>query len=165
MSAALEAEQLIARALDGKFFLPCGRDLNVIRQEEKAMRAEAASARLDRQRRLMAQNAAKMELKDITGERISARKILLAVSYAHGISIDDIIGQARHRHIIYARQHACYVMRQITKKSFPYIAERLARDHSTVQHSCRTWERLKPRFKAQVEIVNSILIDGKPIPA
>tara|TARA_R110000868_G_scaffold382812_1_gene649453 strand:+ start:1425 stop:1922 length:498 start_codon:yes stop_codon:yes gene_type:complete len=165
MSAAQEAEAIIRQKLDGKFFLPCGRDRNVVRQEEKAMRSEAASTRYERQQRLMAQNAAKMELKDIPGERISARKILLAVSYAHGISIDDIIGQARHRHIIYARQHACYMMRQITKKSFPYIAERLARDHSTVQHSCRTWERLKPRFKAQVEIVNSILIDGKPIPA
>ncbi len=165
MSAAQEAEAIIRQKLDGKFFLPCGRDLNLIRQEEKATRAEAASTRHDRQRRLMAQNAAKMELKDIPGERISARKILLAVSYAHGISIDDIIGQARHRHIIYARQHACYMMRQITKRSFPYIAERLARDHSTVQHSCRTWERLKPRFAAQVAIVNSILLDGKPIPA
>lgn len=165
MSSAQEVEQLIARALDGKFFLPCGRDLNLMRLEEKATRAEAASARHDRQRRLMAQNAAKMELKDIAGKSISARKILLAVSYAHGISVDDIIGQARHRHIIYARQHACYVMRQFTKKSYPYIAERLARDHSTVQHSCKTWEQIKSRFAAQVAIVNSILIDGEPIPA
>lgn len=165
MSAALEAEQLIARALDGKFFLPCGRDLNVIRQEEKAMRAEAASARLDRQRRLMAQNAAKMELKDISGERISARKILLAVSYAHGITVDDIIGKSRQKNMVYARQHACYVMRQTTKKSYPEIASRMSRDHATVLYSCRTWERIKPRFKTQVEIVNSILIDGKPIPA
>ena len=165
MNAAQEAEAIIRQKLDGKFFLPCGRDRNVVRQEEKAMRSEAASARHDRQRRLMAQNAAKMELKDITGKRISSRKILLAVSYAHGVAVDDIIGESRRKNMVYARQHACYVMRQTTKKSYPEIASRMSRDHATVLYSCRTWERLKPRFKAQVAIVNSILIDGKPIPA
>ena len=162
-------ERHIARALDGKFFLPDGRDMHVVKRQQEAMRAadraEAEARQRDRRRRLMARNAAKMELRELPGVEITPRKVLVAVSYAHGIPISAILGPERARKIIYARQHACHALRHIARMSFPAIGEEIARDHSTTQHSCRTWEHIKPRFAAQVAIVNSILIDGKEVPA
>lgn len=161
MSAALEAEQLIARALDGKFYMPDGRDMHLVRRQQEAMRvrdrAEAENRQRERRRRVMAQNTAKTELRDFDAKQITPRKILLAVSYAHGIPISDILGPARNRKIIFARQHACHAMRHIAKMKFPKIGDELARDHTSVLHSCTMWERLKPRFEAQVAAVRKLL--------
>lgn len=169
MSAALEVEQMIARALDGKFYMPDGRDMHLVRRQQEAMRvrdrAEAENRQRERRRRVMAQIAAKKELLDHDAKQITPRKVMLAVSYAHGIPVADMLGPARNRKIIYARQHACHAMRHIAKMKFPAIGDELARDHTTVLHSCTMWERIKPRFEAQIAVVSSILIDGKPIPA
>jgi chromosomal replication initiation ATPase DnaA len=169
MSFAEDMERRISRALDGKFFLPDGRDMHLVKRQQDAMRvadrAEAENKQRDRRRRVMAQHAAKMELRELTGVEITPRKVLVAVSYAHGIPIAAILGPERARKIIYARQHACHAMRHLARMKFPAIGDELARDHTTVLHSCTMWERIRPRFAAQVEIVNSIVLDGKEVPA
>ena len=139
MSLAEDMERRIAQALEGKFFLPDGRDLNVVKKQQEALRAkdraELENQQRDRRRRLMAVNAAKMELLDLNRE-ITPRRILVAVSYAHGIPIADILGPSRTRSTVYARQHACHAMRHIAKMKFPHIGDELARDHTTALHSC-----------------------------
>lgn len=169
MSAAHDAETIMRRMLDGRFFLIDGRDANVVKREREALRAAdraiAESKAKGRRRQLMAQNAARMELQELDARQLTPRKILVAVSYAHGIPIADILGPSRNRNIVFARQHACHAMRFLAKMKFPAIGDELARDHTTVLHSCETFECAKHVFAKQIALVNSILLDGKEVGA
>jgi chromosomal replication initiator protein len=83
---------------------------------------------------------AKDILKDILPEarprKISARMILNETSKYFGVSAADITGSSRLRHIVYPRQVAMYLARELTDQSLPKIGEDFGgRDHTTVMHS------------------------------
>lgn len=72
-------------------------------------------------------------------------KIAKAVAKAHGITFQELVSARRHAHLVKARQHAMYEMRQNTGLSLPQIGKIIGkRDHSTVLHALRRHEaRLK----------------------
>ncbi len=67
--------------------------------------------------------------------RVAPIEILLAVSHYYKISMDDLKGKQRDKHIVMPRQVAMYLIRQETEVSLVEVGEELGgRDHSTVLH-------------------------------
>ena len=61
----------------------------------------------------------------------------------YGVTVDDLQGASRTRHLSTARQVAIYIAREITELSLPKIGEAFGgRDHTTVMHAERKINRL-----------------------
>jgi chromosomal replication initiator protein len=74
--------------------------------------------------------------------RVSVADVLEAVAEHYRISIDDLRGKQRDKHIVVPRQVAMYLMRQETEASLMEIGQALGgRDHSTVLHGCEKINR------------------------
>lgn len=67
---------------------------------------------------------------------VSGRQILERVALLHDVTIEDITGPSRVRHICIARWDAMRQMRD-RKLSTPRIGQLLNRDHTTVLHGLR----------------------------
>lgn len=61
---------------------------------------------------------------------------LSRVSEASGVSVEEIKGRSRKKHILGARWEAMRLGRE-SGLSFPMIAASLNRDHTTVMHACK----------------------------
>lgn len=76
-------------------------------------------------------------------DRVS--QILKEVAQAHGVTVNDLRGESRFRHIAHARQEAYTRLRDETAMSYPAIARVMAKkDHTTIIHgerACR--QRIK----------------------
>ena len=74
--------------------------------------------------------------------------ILVRVSEASGVTIEDIAGRLRKENIVIARQMFCYVARIHLKKTgvpkwqLHKIGSVINRDHSSVLHSCAVVENM-----------------------
>ncbi len=64
--------------------------------------------------------------------------IVSAVAEATHIAPAEIRGRSRRQRIAYARQLAMYLMRQITRASYPLIGDFFGRNHSTVIYACES---------------------------
>jgi chromosomal replication initiator protein DnaA len=74
---------------------------------------------------------------DARQRRVSIDDVLNAVSEYYRISLDDLRGKQRDKHIVVPRHVAMYLMRQETEASLLEIGQALGgRDHSTVLHGC-----------------------------
>jgi chromosomal replication initiator protein len=62
-------------------------------------------------------------------------KIFSAVYNKYGVSKEEIKGKKRVKNIMWARQVAIYLIREITELSYPNIGEIVDKDHTTVMHS------------------------------
>ncbi|MFA5867013.1 MAG: chromosomal replication initiator protein DnaA [Actinomycetota bacterium] len=106
---------------------------------------------------------AKDILKDILPEarprKISIRMIINETSKYFGVSAADITGCSRLRQIVYPRQVAMYLTRELTDHSLPKIGEDFGgRDHTTVMHSINkvgAAVKKSPETKAQVQELNN----------
>ena len=66
---------------------------------------------------------------------VTIDKIFSAVYKKYDISKDDIKSKKRPKNIVWARQVAIYIIREITELSFPDIGETVNKDHATVMYS------------------------------
>jgi chromosomal replication initiator protein DnaA len=74
---------------------------------------------------------------DARQRRVSIGDVLNAVAEYYRLSLDDLRGKQRDKHIVVPRQVAMYLMRQETESSLLEIGQSLGgRDHSTVLHGC-----------------------------
>ncbi|TLM98034.1 MAG: chromosomal replication initiation protein, partial [Actinobacteria bacterium] len=72
----------------------------------------------------------------------------------YGVSESDLIGSKRSQSIVYPRQIAMYLAREITDLSLPKIgAEFGGRDHTTVMHATSKIQKL---MKSDREVYNQI---------
>ncbi|MGB4592870.1 MAG: chromosomal replication initiator protein DnaA [Coriobacteriia bacterium] len=97
-------------------------------------------------------------LKDIFPERtirpISVTAIQQEVCKFYGIAKSDLIGNKRSQQIVYPRQIAMYLARELTDMSLPRIgAEFGGRDHTTVMHATAKIQKL---LNEQREVYNQI---------
>lgn len=69
------------------------------------------------------------------------RLVAKAVADRHGIPVKDVIGKSRSRPVISARFELMYRLRVDHGLSFPAIARRLNRDHTSVLHAVRTMHK------------------------
>jgi chromosomal replication initiator protein DnaA len=79
---------------------------------------------------------------DARQQRVSIDDILNAVAEYYRLSLEDLRGKQRDKHIVVPRQVAMYLMRQETEASLLEIGQSLGgRDHSTVLHGCEKISR------------------------
>lgn len=79
-------------------------------------------------------------LKDIipadAARPLTARDIQQVCATYYGVSIDDLTSIKRDRRIVFPRQVAMFLMREMTPSSLPAIGAAFIRDHTTVLHAC-----------------------------
>ncbi|MBE0477437.1 MAG: chromosomal replication initiator protein DnaA [Coriobacteriia bacterium] len=97
-------------------------------------------------------------LKDIFPERssrpISVSTIQQEVCKFYGINRNELIGNKRSQVIVYPRQIAMYLSRELTDLSLPRIgAEFGGRDHTTVMHATK---RIQSTIKEKREVYDQI---------
>jgi chromosomal replication initiator protein len=90
--------------------------------------------------RPMTSELAQEVLKDVfpQGEavRVTIQRIQELVSDRFGISLDELKGSRRSQDIVYPRQVAMYLSRELTDASLPKIGKEFGgRDHTTVMHA------------------------------
>lgn len=70
--------------------------------------------------------------------RSSMRSIIRVVAEETGVSVGDLLGAGRSRHVAWPRHRAMYEMYATGRFSLSQIGEFLGgRDHTTVFHGCR----------------------------
>jgi len=66
---------------------------------------------------------------------ISDGQVLKAVAEFFEIKQEDLSGRCRKKEVVEPRQIAMFLLRDILNMSYPYIGEKLGRDHTTAIHS------------------------------
>ena len=69
--------------------------------------------------------------------RVSDSQIIKSVAEFYNIWLGDITGKVRRKEIVEPRQVAMYLLRDILEMSYPYIGEKLGKDHTTAIHAVR----------------------------
>ena len=84
-------------------------------------------------------------LKDVlpTRQTVDAESIQREVARYYKVPLESLKEDRRHKALAHARQVAMYLCRKLTKGSFPEIAARFNKDHSTVISAVRKVERLR----------------------
>src|SRR5260370_19737198 len=74
---------------------------------------------------------------DSKESRLNIKQIAQAVAEYYHISLEDMCGKQRDKHIVIPRQIAMYLMRQETQASLLEIGQLFGgRAHSTLLHAC-----------------------------
>ena len=133
-------ETAIALALEGRFFLTDGTDKNAKKREEED--------RIQRQRADLIRQRTKQKVEEVVIQcPTDPMTIVKVVAYSHGIGAEDLLSRTRAYHITRARQHACALIRELSRLSYPAIARIIGlADHTTVCHACKTWARHARRY-------------------
>jgi len=116
-----------------------------IRELEGALTRVTAFANLNRQPidLAMTQDVLRDIVADVGRPEVTVGLIMSETASYFGLSVDDLRGQSRARHLTNARQLAIYVSRELTELSLPKIGEAFGgRDHTTVLHAQRKIRRL-----------------------
>jgi chromosomal replication initiator protein len=67
--------------------------------------------------------------------RVSDAQIIKAVSEFFNVPISELIGRGRKKDVVEPRQVAMFLLRDILEMSYPYIGEKMGRDHTTAIHA------------------------------
>ncbi len=68
-------------------------------------------------------------------KRVSDDQILKSVADFYNITVPDLITRGRKKEVVEPRQVAMFLLRDILEMSYPYIGEKLGRDHTTAIHA------------------------------
>ena len=68
-------------------------------------------------------------------KHINELVILKAVAEFYNVSLETMTSSNRRKEIVEPRQVAMYLLREISDLSYPYIGEKLGRDHTTAIHA------------------------------
>ena len=102
-------------------------------------------------------NMAKVILKDMVHEKtknISINLIQNKVAQFYNISISEFSAKKRNKNIVFPRQIAMYISRQVTNLSLPEIGLAFGgKDHTTVLHSCK---KIEINLKKDSDLRNSV---------
>ena len=130
-----------------------------IRELEGALIRVTAFANLNRQEVDM--TLTEIVLKDLIPEggepEITAALIIAQTAAYFGLSIDDLTGPSRGRHLVMARQIAMYLTRELTDLSLPKIGAQFGnRDHTTVMYADRKINQLLAERRAVFNQVSEL---------
>jgi chromosomal replication initiator protein len=67
--------------------------------------------------------------------RVSDDQVLKSVADFFNVSVHDLMTRGRKKEVVEPRQIAMYLLRDILEMSYPYIGEKLGRDHTTAIHA------------------------------
>jgi len=139
-----------------------------IRELEGALIRVTAFANLNRQEVDM--TLAEIVLKDLIPEggepEITAGLIIGQTAAYFGLSIDELTGPSRGRHLVMARQIAMYLCRELTELSLPKIGQQFGgRDHTTVMYAERKINQLlaerRSVFNQVSELTNRVKMQAR----
>ncbi len=130
-----------------------------IRELEGALIRVTAFANLNRQD--VDLTLAEIVLKDLIPEggepEITAPLIIAQTAAYFGLSIDELTGPSRGRHLVMARQIAMYLCRELTGLSLPKIGAQFGnRDHTTVMYAERKINQLLGERRAVFNQVSEL---------
>ncbi len=92
-----------------------------------------------------AQRAIEDIFKENPGLNPTSEYIIAEVSRFYDIPVEDIVGSKRGQNIMVARQIAIYLVRTMTKLSFPEIGQKFGgKDHTTILHS---YNKIEEQYK------------------
>jgi chromosomal replication initiator protein len=136
-----------------------GRISSNIRELEGALTRVVAFASLTG--RPMTEDLAQDVLKDVfpQGEvrQVSIERIQELVSERFGLSLDELCGDKRSQNIVYPRQVAMYLSRELTDSSLPKIGKQFGgRDHTTVIHATSKIARLIREDRSVYNLVQEL---------
>jgi chromosomal replication initiator protein len=139
-----------------------------IRELEGALIRVTAFANLNRQE--VDLTLAEIVLKDLIPEggepEITAPLIIAQTAAYFGVSIEDLTGPSRGRHLVQGRQIAMYLCRELTPLSLPKIGAQFGnRDHTTVMYADRKINQLlaerRSVFNQVSELTNRIKLQAR----
>ncbi|MEI2809601.1 MAG: chromosomal replication initiator protein DnaA [Nocardioides sp.] len=139
-----------------------------IRELEGALIRVTAFANLNRQE--VDLTLAEIVLKDLIPEggepEITAGAIIAQTAAYFGVSIEDLTGPSRGRHLVQGRQIAMYLCRELTDLSLPKIGAQFGnRDHTTVMYADRKINQLlaerRSVFNQVSELTNRIKLQAR----
>jgi chromosomal replication initiator protein len=139
-----------------------------IRELEGALIRVTAFASLNRQE--VDLTLAEIVLKDLIPEggepEITAAAIIAQTAAYFGVSIEDLTGPSRGRHLVQGRQIAMYLCRELTDLSLPKIGAQFGnRDHTTVMYADRKINQLlaerRSVFNQVSELTNRIKLQAR----
>ena len=116
-----------------------------IRELEGSLTRVTAYANLNRApiELAMVQEVLRDLVTDSARPEVTVGHIMDETAAFYGVTVDDLQGASRTRHLSTARQVAIYIAREITELSLPKIGEAFGgRDHTTVMHAERKINRL-----------------------
>ena len=130
-----------------------------IRELEGALIRVTAFANLNRQEVDM--TLAEIVLKDLIpegGEPEITHALIIAQTAAYfGVSLEDLTGPSRGRHLVMARQISMYLCRELTSMSLPQIGREFGgRDHTTVMYADRKIRQLLAERRAVFNQVSEL---------
>ncbi len=141
-----------------------------IRELEGALIRVTAFANLNRQE--VDLTLAEIVLRDLIPEgaepEITAGVIIAQTAAYFGISIEDLTGPSRGRHLVQARQIAMYLCRELTNLSLPKIGHQFGnRDHTTVMYADRKINQLlaerRSVFNQVSELTNRVKMQARHV--
>jgi chromosomal replication initiator protein len=111
--------------------------------------------------RLMTVDLARDVLRDVfpQGEaaEVSIERIQETVIERFGLSLDELCGERRSQNIVYPRQVAMYLSRELTDSSLPKIGRQFGgRDHTTVIHATSKIARLIREDRSVYNLVQEL---------
>lgn len=68
-------------------------------------------------------------------QQVSDMQVLKAVAEFYRVSVEDLSNRSRQKQVVEPRQVAMYLLRDILDMSYPYIGEKMGRDHTTAIHA------------------------------
>lgn len=105
----------------------------------------------------IAQKFIKEIANDKTIEPIKLEQIVSAVSAEYGISESDIASKRKTAPVVFARQVAMYIAKELTELSYDKIGKFFGRDHSTVLYNVEKIERHLKQHLYEKDIVDEII--------
>ncbi len=160
----VKADLLRYRVPDDIIAYIAGRVQTNIRELEGCLNRLMAYQQLHRTELTMeVARAAMSSLGNDTREpRLSIQQIAQAVAEYYHISLEDMCGKQRDKHIVMPRQIAMYLMRQETQSSLLEIGQLFGgRDHSTVLHACEKIDRavnINPALRREIVAIREQLL-------
>ncbi|HLH61388.1 MAG TPA: chromosomal replication initiator protein DnaA [Ktedonobacteraceae bacterium] len=110
----------------------------------------------------MARAAMSSLVQDSREVRLTSKQIAQAVAEYYHITLEDMCGKQRDKHIVMPRQVAMYLIRQETQASLLEIGQLFGgRDHSTVLHACEKIERalnIHPTLRREIVAIREQLM-------
>jgi chromosomal replication initiator protein len=143
-----------------------GRVSTNIRELEGALTRVVAFSSLTG--RAMSVELAQDVLKDVfpQGEaaEVSIKRIQDLVAERFGLSLDELCGDKRSQNIVYPRQVAMYLSRELTDSSLPKIGKEFGgRDHTTVIHATSKIARLIREDRSVYNLVQELTARVKQV--
>jgi chromosomal replication initiator protein len=89
--------------------------------------------------------------------QVSIERIQALVSERFGLSLEELCGDKRSQNIVYPRQVAMYLSRELTDSSLPKIGKQFGgRDHTTVIHATSKIARMIREDRSVYNLVQEL---------